>query len=616
MFPQTPNPCAQLSAYLLHLSEFTSSAQKMLFAVLDRPKEALQALLDHGASANAVGVDVMAVDPRASTQPVEGSILHAAARRGRVDLVQILLSNGANAQSKDQTGFSALHYAAQMGHKDSAVALLRSGADVNALSPEHWTPLHAAAHSGFSEVVRLLLENGADPLRKTASGQLPAAVTSSSAVLGLLPTAASSSAIAVSSPRTALSTSGSLSVSASPASTPRTPTGASSASHLGSSPISGGAVNPNYQASQPVSMAGKSASAAMGSGSSSSTSPPSTLAVSPPLSGVVSPRKAGAAPLSGSPNRVDADAPVSSLWVAAAAGHISAVTESLGHGDVDLNLVHLDGSTPLWIACSRGHPEVVRLLCGHKDIDVEVVHKKLGTTPLFAACASGHTEVAKILLEKGAHVHTEDKQGDTVLHVSAMNGNLEIVQLMLANSNFILSVAVNEQNDEGATSLFLAAANGHDKVVQALLAAAASADIRNMSGLTPLDVAIKNNHPTVWRLLTTHLKEQIARERAELDVEQKALNDLLERARPLQADSVVLVNVKCLYNNKIRSTSIANNASMEEIASGVKSLFDIPTTRNVELKYVDADKDKLSLSDMDDLRDFFMFCPSKTIEIT
>jgi ankyrin repeat protein len=560
--------------------------QKLLFAILDKPKEILQSFLENGASANATGVDIMAMDPRASTQPVEGSILHAASRRGRVELVQLLISMGAQVNTKDTTGFSALHYAAQMGHKECAVALIRSSADVNALTPDRWTPLHAAAQAGFSEIVRLLLENGADPMRKTGSGQLPSAVTSSSVILGLLPSISLSSSGGIPSSST-------TAASSAPVAVPR---------------------------SAPITLAG--ASQASSSASSLAQSPKSgspKLATSPPGSPVLGSRQPKTA-LSSSPSKPSSDAgneaPVSSLWVAAAAGNVSAVAESLSHGDVDLNLLHLDGSTPLWIACFRGHLEVVKLLCSHADTDVELKHKKLGTTPLFAACASGHSAIAKVLLEKGAQVHTEDKQGDTVLHVAAMNGNLEIVQTMLSNSNFILSVAVNEQNDEGATSLFLAAANGHANVVQALLAAAASADIRNMSGLTPLDVAIKNNHTPVWKLLTAHLKELIAKERTEMEAEQKALNELLERARPLQTDSTTQVDIKCSYNNKIRSTMIPNTASVEEIIKSAKQLFDIPESKEIELKYIDSDKDKLSLSDMDDLRDFFMFCPSKTIELS
>eukprot|EP01122_Echinamoeba_exundans_P008394 TRINITY_DN2785_c0_g1_i1.p1 TRINITY_DN2785_c0_g1~~TRINITY_DN2785_c0_g1_i1.p1 ORF type:complete len:580 (+),score=137.01 TRINITY_DN2785_c0_g1_i1:163-1902(+) len=550
------------------------------------PKEILQAFLENGASANATGVDIMAIDPRASTQPVEGSILHAASRRGRVELVQILISMGAQVNAKDSTGFSALHYAAQMGHKECAVTLIRSGADVNALTPDRWTPLHAAAQAGFSEIVRLLLENGADPMRKTGSGQLPSAVTSSSVILGLLPSTTLSSSGGISNTSNAAASSTAVAV-------PR---------------------------SAPIAVSASSNLSSSGSLAQSPKSGSPKMAVSPPGSPGMGGRTAKVTALSSSPSKSPADSgndtSVSSLWVAAAAGNVSAVSESLSHGDVDVNLIHLDGSTPLWIACFRGHLEVVKILCGHGETDIELKHKKLGTTPLFAACASGHSAIAKVLLEKGAQVHAEDKQGDTVLHVAAMNGNLEIVQMMLSNSNFILSVAVNEQNDEGATSLFLAAANGHANVVQALLAAAASADIRNMSGLTPLDVAIKNNHTPVWKLLTAHLKELIAKERTEMEAEQKALTELLERARPLQTDSVTQVDIKCSYNNKIRSTTIPNTASVEEIIKSAKQLFDIPESKEIELKYVDSDKDKLSLTDMDDLRDFFMFCPSKTIELS
>jgi ankyrin repeat protein len=110
------------------------------------------------------------------------------------------------------------------------------------------------------------------------------------------------------------------------------------------------------------------------------------------------------------------------------------------------------------------------------------------------------------LLEKKAQVTFENKQGSTLLHVASINGHANIVELLLGRPEFMMAVPINEQDNDGATSLFLAAQNGHASVVDLLLKNFASAEIRDASGMSPLDVAIKNEHHGVIKILTEHLK--------------------------------------------------------------------------------------------------------------
>ena len=85
-----------------------------------------------------------------------------------------------------QDGRASLHLAAYQGHMDLVSLLLTNGADVKARTivrphsacsaldwsltsfalQEDWTALHAAADKGHKEVVTLLLDSGADPRSK------------------------------------------------------------------------------------------------------------------------------------------------------------------------------------------------------------------------------------------------------------------------------------------------------------------------------------------------------------------------------------------------------------------------------------------------------------------
>ena len=113
--------------------------------------------------------------------------LHEAGLNGHIDVVRLLLANGADVNAKDDKGNTPLHWAAMLGHQDVSELLLENKADVNiheaaasgflekikALIKDHpdlvsskdqlgETPLHYAADHGYINVVRLLLDNGAD----------------------------------------------------------------------------------------------------------------------------------------------------------------------------------------------------------------------------------------------------------------------------------------------------------------------------------------------------------------------------------------------------------------------------------------------------------------------
>lgn len=84
--------------------------------------------------------------------------LHLASEHDRVDIVDILLSHGAEPDLRSDGRWTPLINAAEKGHAAVVAKLLEAGADVNADLSNGMTALHWAAFNGHEEVVRLLLE--------------------------------------------------------------------------------------------------------------------------------------------------------------------------------------------------------------------------------------------------------------------------------------------------------------------------------------------------------------------------------------------------------------------------------------------------------------------------
>jgi ankyrin repeat protein len=87
--------------------------------------------------------------------------LGAAAYGGRREMVELLLNNGANVNSKQREYGSALAAAAAIGNTEIVELLLDRGADIN-MKGKYGSPLDSAAHRRQWEVLKLLLDRGAD----------------------------------------------------------------------------------------------------------------------------------------------------------------------------------------------------------------------------------------------------------------------------------------------------------------------------------------------------------------------------------------------------------------------------------------------------------------------
>ncbi|CAB1346036.1 unnamed protein product, partial [Coregonus sp. 'balchen'] len=89
--------------------------------------------------------------------------LHYAADCGQAEMLEFLLSKGADVNDEDvnrtlEGGRKPLHYAADCGQAEMLEFLLSKGADVNAPDKHGITPLLSATYEGHLSCVKILLE--------------------------------------------------------------------------------------------------------------------------------------------------------------------------------------------------------------------------------------------------------------------------------------------------------------------------------------------------------------------------------------------------------------------------------------------------------------------------
>ena len=115
-------------------------------------------LLKRGANVNVTGIQ-----GTSALISVEACTRHDDLTQSRVQLVELLIANGAAVNHRNGDGRTALMYAAENGDTQAVNALLRNGASVNIADNDGETALmKAAASSCTEETVRALLSAGAD----------------------------------------------------------------------------------------------------------------------------------------------------------------------------------------------------------------------------------------------------------------------------------------------------------------------------------------------------------------------------------------------------------------------------------------------------------------------
>ncbi len=215
----------------------------------------------------------------------------------------------------------------------------------------------------------------------------------------------------------------------------------------------------------------------------------------------------------------------------------------------DVNRAQPDGTTPLIWAANRGEDDIAAALIA-KKADVNA-HNQFGATPLTEAARKGNARLVKMLLDGGAKVDSANPDGETALMAAIGTGDVSTVKALIdggANLNTIeefhdqtplMYAAASNRNAAqmvklllskgadlkpralysdwpsqvtsepraqyrsvgGLTALLYAARSGCYECVQDMIAAGANVNVPTPEGITPLMIALDNQHNDVAKLL-------------------------------------------------------------------------------------------------------------------
>ena len=239
------------------------------------------------------------------------------------------------------------------------------------------------------------------------------------------------------------------------------------------------------------------------------------------------------------------------LWGAAAADHLD-VVKLLLEQNADVDSKTSTGSTPLRVAAHEGHLDIVRCLV-ESGADVNARKYDDKSTLLIGACYCGHLSVAAYLIDKGAIMDLQDKEGNTALHDAARRGHLEIV------SQLLVLGASQLPNNQGLTPLLYACDKGSIEIVEYLIKRPECTKEQRIDALELLGATIANDKSRDIKKAFSYMKRGM-----EMRYEDPAHPLLKKKMEPVEA-----------YQNRKESQTLEELALLEgdDHAIGMEGLI-------------------------------------------
>ncbi|KAI4132824.1 MAG: hypothetical protein LQ338_000528 [Usnochroma carphineum] len=173
--------------------------------------------------------------------------------------------------------------------------------------------------------------------------------------------------------------------------------------------------------------------------------------------------------------------------------------EDLGYAASILLAEDTEGNTPTHLSINYGHVRVTEYLLealrNHREVRHPIskrLQEMLGSL-LHLAARVNLTGIGQVLINGGADINHRGIYGETVLHLAARNGNIELIRSLQNVAAFRGLVNVQDST-YGHTALVLACIEGVESVVELLVWAGAAPDVIDARGWTAKEHAAFQGH--------------------------------------------------------------------------------------------------------------------------
>jgi len=155
--------------------------------------------------------------------------------------------------------------------------------------------------------------------------------------------------------------------------------------------------------------------------------------------------------------------------------------------------------TPLHYAAFLGLQDIAKVLTIEHPQDVNSQSFADRSMPLHLASRYGHVDLARMLVERGADVSAQKKDGSTALHLASRYGRVDLARMLVERG-----ADVSAQNKDGLTALHLASRYGHVDLARMLIEHSTNMAPQKKDGLTALHLASHYGHVDLARMLIEH----------------------------------------------------------------------------------------------------------------
>ncbi|GFS99414.1 hypothetical protein NPIL_346171 [Nephila pilipes] len=411
----------------------------LCYAVIHNQKAAVQLFLDRNS------VDACVVLGGLTS-------LHIAADNGCLEVVNLLLKNGADINAKNDKQATALHLASLNGHVDVVKTLIMIGAEINARSRDGGTPLHNAVEHGHEKIVEILLEHGAKINVVYDNNLAPINFAAKYGYFGIIKTLIKFKA------------------------------NINNSTKSGETPLLMAAKNGHLEIVKFLCIEKPSVYSKDIMGF--------TALHWSCLNGHIDIAKylvqRGAK--IGDTNMYNQ----TPLHLAAMKGHIEIVKFLILERNY-LNKKDVTGCTALHLSSENEHLDVIKLLISNGAIIN--IWNKMHISPLFFAIKNDNLEIVKLLIEEGADINLTNYFGYKALHYGVSLGKKELVLHMIQHGADVNDLC------HGQTPLHLAVEKNDFGMTEILIQNRANIDDEHKLGLSLLCPAVRNNNKEMVKML-------------------------------------------------------------------------------------------------------------------